>query len=537
MKGQVSSARMVGRVYLVGAGPGDPELITERGARRLREADLVLYDALVHPSILAHAAQAEQVFVGKRAGRPSQRQHEINTRMIDAARAGKCVVRLKGGDPYLFGRGSEEAEALHDAGIPFEVVPGVPSPLAATAYAGISLTHRTLSSSVAYVTATESPEKDRSSHDWSKLATATETLVIFMGLHRVASLMALLIEHGRSTDAPAAVISRASTPDQETLVGTVETLPALLEARPLPTPALIVVGDVVSLRRQLRWYDEGPLFGARVLVTRPEGQGDGLAQRLRDAGAEPILVPAIAIGPPSDPAPLAHLASTLHQYDWVVLTSKNGVDALFASLSAQGRDARAFGGAKVLAIGTATAAALLARGVRVPAEFRGEAAAQALIDELGEGIRAARIALPRAEVARDVLPDTLGAAGASVDVIPVYRNLPRPEDQARIAELLMSDAIDVITLTAPSTLESVLSALRTHGGDATILSRVVCASIGPVTTEAARRAGVRVDVTASPYTADGLFDSLLAHAQRSERPWQDAARRTARVRATFGAAL
>ena len=539
MKGQVSSTRMVGRVYLVGAGPGDPELITERGARRLREADLVLYDALVHPSILAHAAQAEQVFVGKRAGRPSERQHEINERMIDAARAGQCVVRLKGGDPYLFGRGSEEAEALHDAGIAFEVVPGVPSPLAATAYAGISLTHRTLSSSVAYVTATESPEKDRSSHDWSKLATATETLVIFMGLHRVASLMALLIEHGRSRDAPAAVISRASTPDQETLVGTVETLPALLAARPLPTPALIVVGDVVSLRRQLRWYDEGPLFGARVLVTRPEGQGDGLAQRLRDAGAEPILVPAIAIGPPTDPAPLAHLASTLHQYDWVVLTSKNGVDALFASLEARGRDARALGAAKVLAIGTATAAALREHGVRadrVPTEFRGEAAAQALIDELGEGIRAARIALPRAEIARDVLPDSLRAAGATVDVIPVYRNLPRPEDQARIAELLMSDAIDVITLTAPSTLESVLSALRTHGGDEALLARVLCASIGPVTTEAARRAGVRVDVTASPYTADGLFASLLAHAQRKERPWQDAARRRARVRATFGAA-
>lgn len=527
---------MVARVYLVGAGPGDPELLTERGARRLAEADLVLYDALVHPSLLARAPRAEHAFVGKRAGRHAERQQQINERMIAAARAGKTVVRLKGGDPYLFGRGSEEAQALAAAGIPFEVVPGVPSPLAATAYSGISLTHRTLGSSVAYLTASESPIKDRSSHDWTKLATATETLVIFMGLARVRSLMALLLEHGRSPSTPAAILSRASTPDQRTLVGTLETLADLADAESLPSPALIVVGNVVSLREQLRWYDRGPLFGARVLVTRPAHQAAGLSQRLRDAGAEPICVPAITIAPPRDPAPLRALARSLGGYDWIVLTSANGVDALFDALSDQQLDARAFGRAKVLAIGTASAAVLERRGIRpdlIPDEFRGEAAAEALIGALGSAISRARIAIPRAEIARDALPDALRRAGASVDVVSAYRNLARPEDQAKIAALLRGGDIDVVTLTAPSTLRSVLDALD---GDVTPLRSVALASIGPVTTEAARTAGVEVALTASTYTEAGLCDALLEHAAQGPRPWQDPAKRRARFRATFGAA-
>jgi uroporphyrinogen III methyltransferase/synthase len=527
---------MIARVYLVGAGPGDPELITERGARRLAEADLVLFDALVHPSLLAHAPNAEHAFVGKRAGRHAERQQHINERMIAAARAGKTVVRLKGGDPYLFGRGSEEAEALAAAGIPFEVVPGVPSPLAATAYSGISLTHRTLGSSVAYLTATESPSKDRSSHDWTKLATATETLVIFMGLSRVRTLMDLLIEHGRSRGTPAAILSRSSTPDQRTLVGTVGTLADLAESESLLAPALIVVGAVVTLREQLRWYDLGPLFGARVLVTRPLHQASGLAQRLRDAGAEPICVPAITIAPPEDRGPLLSLARELDRYDWVVFTSANGVAALFDALAEQALDARAFGGAKVLAIGTATAASLEKRGIRadsIPGEFRGEAAADALVTALGEGIGRSAIAIPRAEIARDVLPDRLRAAGAHVDIITAYRNVARPEDQARIAELLRSGEIDVLTLTAPSTLRSVLDALD---GDASVLASVTLASIGPVTTEAATIAGLRVDVSAATYTEAGLCDALLEHASLHERPWQNPAKRRARFRATFGAA-
>jgi len=514
---------VAGRVYLVGAGPGDPELITERGARRLAEADLVLYDALVHPSLLDRCRPGcETLFVGKRAGRVSERQDEITRRLVEAARAGKQVVRLKGGDPYLFGRGSEEAEALAAAGIPFEVVPGVPSPLAATAYAGISLTHRSLSSSVAYLTASESPEKDRSSHAWDRLATATETLVIFMGLGRVRALMALLVEHGRDGATPAAVISRASTADQRTLVATVATLADLVEAEPPATPALLVVGEVVRLREQLRWYDRSPLFGARVLVTRPEGQQDELLQRLRDAGAEPIHVPAIRIEPPSDPRPLARLASELDRYDWVVLTSANGVRALHRALAEAGRDARAYGGAKVLAIGTATAQALRERGIEadlVPPEFRGEAAADALIAALGGKVRSARVVLARAEVAREVLPRRLAAAGAHVEVVPAYRNVAHPEDQARTAQLLRAGEIDVVTLTAPSTAESVVAAL---GPDAaSVLADRTIVSIGPVTTEAAERLGLRVAATAVTYTAAGLFEALLAHASTLRAPpWQ-----------------
>lgn len=501
----------LGRVYLLGAGPGDPELITQRAARRLAEADLVLYDALVHPDLLELCRPgAERAFVGKRAGRASERQSAINARMIEAARAGRVVARLKGGDPYLFGRGSEEAEALHAAGIPFEVVPGVPSPTAATAYAGISLTHRTASSSVAYVTATESPEKDRSSHDWSKLATATETLVIFMGVRKLGSLMRLLVEHGRAAETPAAVIERASLPQQRTVIGTVATIAERAREAGIGMPALTVVGEVVRLREALRWYDAQPLFGKRVLVTRPEDRAHGIAQRLRDEGAEALCVPAIRIAPPEDGAALERAAREASGYDWIVWTSASGVDAFFAEVERQGRDARAVGAARICAIGPATADALLRRGLRadaVPAEFRGEGAAQAILDAHGGDLRGVRALLPRAAVAREVVPDTLRAAGAHVDVVHAYRNLPATaEDDARIRRAIVDREIDVVTFTAPSTVQSVTRVLGERAAEA--LAPLTVASIGPITTAAAEALGIRVDVTAGSYTSDGLVDAL-----------------------------
>ncbi len=508
-----------GRVYLVGAGPGDPELITRRAARRLAEADLVLYDALAHPDLLDLApAHAEKVFVGKRAGRVNERQEAITARMIAAAQAGKTVVRLKGGDPYLFGRGSEEAEALARAGIPFEVVPGVSSPSAAAAYAGISLTHREHGSSVAYITASESVEKDRSSHDWSKLATATDTLVIFMGARKLAALMALLIEHGRAPTTPAALIVRGSLPSQRVIVGTVATLAELAHAADAGTPALTVVGDVVQLRDQLRWYDDKPLFGARVLVTRPEGTEASLVTMLRDEGADPICVPAIAIAAPIDPAPLRAAVRELGDYDWVVFTSANGVRAVFAELDSATLDARAFGTANVLAIGPATAAALRERGIRadlVPDEYRGEAAAAALI-AVGD-VRARKILLPRAEVARDALPDALRAAGAAVSVVTAYRNVaPDEATRAQLAALIRENGVDIVTFTAPSTVREVLAILGPDGPAQLAALRV--ASIGTVTTEAATKAGVRVDITARDYTAEGLVVALVADARENPIP-------------------
>lgn len=506
----------LGRVFLVGAGFGELELIIQRGVWRLAEADVVLYDALAHPDLLELARpEAEKIFVGKRAGRVHERQESITTRMIEAARAGKCVVRLKGGDPYLFGRGSEEAEALAAAGVPFEVVPGVGSPSAAAAYAGISLTHRDLGSSVAYVTASESAEKDRSSHDWRKLATATDTVVIFMGSRKLAQLMDLLVENGRAPETPAAVVVRGSLPSQRVIVGTVGDLAARAKDADAGTPALTIVGRVVELRRTLRWFDRKPLFGARVLVTRPEGTESELVTMLRDEGAEPIRAPAIAIAPPLDPAPLAEAVRSLGSYAWVVLTSANGVRALFSAIDAAGLDARAFGTSRVLCIGPATAAALRARGLCadvVPAEFRGEAAAEALL--AAGDVRGQRILLPRAEVARDVLPETLKRAGALVDVVTAYRNVaPSEAARARLARLIRERGVDVVTFTAPSTVREVLAALG-EGGAAALASLRV-ASIGPVTTEAAVKAGVRVDVTAAEYTAAGLVVALVDDAREN----------------------
>jgi uroporphyrinogen III methyltransferase/synthase len=505
-------------VYLLGAGPGDPELITLRARRRLSEADVVLYDALVHPDLLQHCRpDAELVFVGKRAGRSSERQADINRRMLAEAQAGRTVARLKGGDPYLFGRGSEEAEYLAAAGVDFEVVPGVPSPLAAAAYAGVSLSHRELASSIAYVTATESEQKDQSAHDWQKLATATQTLVIFMGVRKIDSLMQLLVAHGRSPECPAAVIQSASLPSQRTVIGTVATIARLAREAGLGMPALTVVGEVLRLRDPLRWYERQPLFGKRVLITRAEGQARAMAQRVRDAGAEPVLAPAIRIAPPTDPEPLRRAAAGVGEYDWIVFTSANGVTLFFRALAALGGDTRRLGRARVAAIGPATAEQLHTHGVvpdAMPDQYRGEAVAEAILAHHDGSMRGLAVLLPRAEVARDALPERLRAAGARVDVVPAYRTLPpEPQERTRLRELIEQRQIDVVTLTSSSTLDNLVDAL---GADAaSLLERVVVASIGPITTEAAQRRGVRVTLTAAEYTAPGLIAALTRHFQET----------------------
>lgn len=510
---------MVQTVYLIGGGPGDPELVTLKAVRCLGRADLVLYDALVHPDLLKHCRpDAERVFVGKRAGRPHERQTAINARLIEAARAGRCVARLKGGDPYLFGRGSEEAEALAAAGVPFEVVPGVPSPSAATAYAGMSLTHRYLSSSVAYLTATESPEKDGSAHDWAKLATATQTLVIFMGMRKLAGLAQLLIEHGRPADCPAAVIQSASTPQQRTIVGTVADIADKASAAGIGMPALTVIGEVVRLREKLRWFDTKPLFGKRVLVTRAVEQAESLAQALRERGAATIELPMISIDPPDQPAQLRAAVAQLASYTWLVFTSQNGVRAFFAELSAAGRDARALGHLRIAAIGPSTADALQPFGVRcdvMPSDnFRGEALAEVMLNEHAGKMQGVRVLLPRAAVARDVLPDTLRAAGATVDVVEAYRTHGASPDVAqRLRELTDHGEIDVVTFTASSTVEHTLAAL---GPDAAQRLRgLTLASIGPITTQTAQARGLDVTLTAEQYTIPGLVSALEQHYSKS----------------------
>jgi uroporphyrinogen III methyltransferase/synthase len=501
-------------VYLIGGGPGDPELITLRAVRCLSRADLVLYDALVHPELLKHCRDdAEKVFVGKRAGRPHERQASINRRLIEGAQAGRTVVRLKGGDPFLFGRGSEEAEALAEAGIAFEVVPGVASPSAAAAYAGMSLTHRDLSSSLAYITATEAADKTDSAHDWSKLATATQTLVLFMGVRKLASTMQLLIAHGRDPNCPAAVIQAASTPQQRTVVGSVADIAERATAANIGMPALTIVGEVVRLREKLRWFDTKPLFGLRVAVTRATDQAEPLVEALLERGAQALELPMIRIDPPDDPAQLTAAVAQLQSYAWLVFTSQNGVRAFFAELARQGLDSRRLHGLRIAAIGPSTALALAPYGVRcdlMPTLYRGEALAEAMLAQHAGDMQGVRVLLPRAAVARDVLPETLRAHGAQVDIVEAYRTRgASPEVAAALRGMLDRSEVDVIAFTAPSTVEHTLAAA---GPDAAQhLNRLTIVSIGPITTQAAISHGLHVRATADEYTIPGLIAALEHH--------------------------
>lgn len=498
----VSSTRQLGFVSLLGAGPGDPGLITRRAAQRLREADLVLYDALVHPTLLEQAGpRAELRYVGKRAGRQNTRQTEINAAMVEAANAGKRVARLKGGDPYLFGRGSEEAEALVEAGVPFEVVPGVPSPLAATAYAGISLTHRSLASSVAYLTATESPEKDRSSHNWAHLATATETLVIFMGMRKLRGLMKLLVEHGRSADTPAAVIHAASTPSQKTVVATVGTIADAAEG--LGLPSLIVVGRVVTLREHLRWFDTRPLFGRRVLVPRPLHQGGQLATLLSAQGAEALCVPAIRVLRPKDSTPLHEALERLGSYDWTLFTSPNAVRFTLDALRGLGADLRRFGSSRVACIGAKTQAALAERGLLadlVATDAHAEGFAEALLPRLEPG---SRLLLPRAKEAREVLPNAIRRAGHTLDIVSAYETHgPSEAGRQELADAL--ERADAVALSSSSMVREL------HLCAPEALGKAELFSIGPVTTQTVEELGYAVAASAQEASMESLVSAIVA---------------------------
>ena len=507
-----------GKVYLLGAGPGDPELITARALRHLRSADLVLYDALVHPELLAECKEdAEVVFVGKRAGRRSERQADINQRLLAGARLGKKVVRLKGGDPYLFGRGSEEAEHLSAAGIDFEVVPGVPSPIAVAAYAGLSLTHRDLASSVAYVTATESLDKDRTTHDWPKLATGTQTLVIFMGMRKLDSLMQLLIEHGRPPDTPAVVVQSASLPTQRTVVGTVASIAKRVREANLGRPAITIVGHVVELRQHLRWFDTQPLFAKRVLVTRPKHQADALEQQLRDQGAQTLSIPAIQIGPPPDPAQFERAVRDVANYDWVLFTSQNTVARFFDTLASLGLDTRALSGPVVAAIGEKTAAALKAHGLE-PDHIATQARAEAMIDIVTKHADGGsqKVLLPRAQIAREILPQGLKEAGHHVDVVAAYTTLAASEQSQRsLSDALGSSGVDAALFTSASAVDQVCASLQPN--TLASLRSVTLAAIGPITEAALLAHGLKAHVVAQKPTIENLVESLRSYYAQGER--------------------
>lgn len=508
-----------GKVYLVGAGPGDPGLLTLRGAAALGEADIVLYDALAHPSLLEHVRPGvECKDVGKRYGEHTFSQAAINAELVELARQGKVVVRLKGGDPLLFARGAEEIETLAREQIPFEIVPGVPSPTAAAAYAGISLTHRDLSSSVAFITGTEAPGKERTAHDWSKLATATQTLCVIMGMRRLDEIVRALVEHGRPADTPVAVIQWGTWPKQRVATGTLATIVEETKRTKMSNPAVAVIGEVARLRDTMRWFDKKPLFGKRLLIVRAREQAGKTAEQARLRGAEPVVAPAIRIVPPADPAPFEHAMSRLAEYDAVAFTSANTVARVFERLAAIERDARAFGGALVAAIGPGTAAALAARGVRpdvVATEFRGEGLADALLSALRRSNpRPAppryRVLIPRALAAREALPEMLRNAGVEVDVVAAYETRPAsgPELEGLAGELDQG-RIDAVLFTASSTVSNLVEALGPRALE--LLAKTAVASIGPITTETASRLGLTVRVEARTYTIEGLLDALEHH--------------------------
>ena len=499
----------VGKVFLVGAGPGDPGLISVRGLELLGRADVVLYDALAHPALREVCRpDAELRNVGKRFGEPSSAQEAINAELIALARAGKMVVRLKGGDPLLFARGAEEALALRAAGVGFEIVPAVSSPIGAAAYAGIPLTHRELSSSVTFITGSDRAGVPWSPESWKKLATATDTICVLMGMRRIDAICAAIVEGGRAPTTPAAVIQWGARAAQRVVTGTLATIAEVAHAAGLTNPAVIVIGEVVSLRDTLAWYESQPLFGKRLLVPRPSGQAGRTARAIRERGGEPTVLPLIEIVPPPDPAPLAAALGALASYDWVLFTSENGVVRTLDALRAAGRDARAFAGARLGVIGPRTGAALERYGLvpdLVAEEHVGEGLAR---DILSRGTPS-RVLLLRALAARDALPEMLRQAGASVDVVAAYETKPASGVSEALRDLCERRELDAVLLTSSSTVETLVERLGT--GARELLSGVALASIGPVTTKTAERLGLTVAVTAAAYTVDGLLDALERH--------------------------
>ncbi len=498
-----------GVVYLVGAGPGDPGLMTVRALELIADADAVYYDRLIPPGALSGARpDAELVYVGKRPGVPSVPQEEIGERLIEAAAAGKSVVRLKGGDPFVFGRGGEEGEALRAAGIEFEVVPGVTAGVAATAYAGIPVTHRDDASAVAFVTGHEDPGKSETALDWKALAAFPGTLVFYMGVKRLAHNAAALVEAGRDPDEPAAAIERGTTSGQRTVTATLGTLAAAVEREGVGPPALVVVGRVVERREALGWLERRPLHGRRIVVTRARAQASGLAATLRGLGAEVVELPAIRIEPRIEAEEVRRAIEAIGDYTLVSLTSPNGVRLLLEALESAGLDARALAGATVAAIGPGTARALAERGIAadvVPERFVAEALVEALA---GIEVEGRRVLVARAAEARDVLPDALRERGAEVDVIALYETVREDPDPEAVEA---AQAADYVTFTSSSTVSNLTEAL---GDRFPADARVV--SIGPITSEAARAAGLEVQVEADRHDVDGLLEALLADAIRAE---------------------
>lgn len=501
-----------GKVFFVGAGPGDPKLLTLRGKECLEQAQVVLYDYLANPVLLEHVpSAAERVYVGRRGRGRYGKQEEINRVMIERARAGKTVVRLKGGDPFVFGRGGEEAEAVAEAGIPFEVVPGVTAAVAAPAYAGIPVTHRTLASSVALVTGHEDPTKPSPTVEWDRLASTGGTVVFLMGMKNLPAIVAHLTASGRPATTPVALIRWGTRAEQKTVVGTLADIVKKAEDAALEPPTVIVVGEVVSLRDKLNWFETRPLFGTTVLITRPREQAKEFADLLAGLGAQVIPFPTIAIVPPADWGPLDRAIGRLSEYDWIVFTSVNGVRFFMERMRTLGRDARALGGSRLCAIGPRTAEALGVAGLTadlIPAEYQAEGVLQALEKEQVKG---ARILIPRAEVARDLLPKELRARGADVTVAVAYRTVRPEADAAALKEKLRLGEVGVVAFTSSSTVRNYVELFADREEACALTRQAVVACLGPITADTAEALGLRVQIRAKANTVPALAEAIAGH--------------------------
>jgi uroporphyrinogen III methyltransferase / synthase len=492
-----------GTVYLVGAGPGDLGLVTLRAKECVEAADMIVYDHLANPEMLGWAREeAEIIYAGKESGEHSLDQNEINRLLIEKARAGKKVVRLKGGDPFVFGRGAEEAKAIADAGIDFEIVPGITSAIAGPAYAGIPVTHRAENSHVTFFTGHEDPKKKDSTVDYAALAKLGGTQVMLMGVGRIDAITQEMLANGVRPDLPVALVRWATTGRQETLIGTLEDIATRARDAEFEPPAVAIFGDVVTLRKELNWFEQRPLLGKRVVVTRTRKQASGLSSRLRALGADVLELPTIRIQPPTDLREFGELVQDAHVYDWIVFTSANGVEAFFEMFYKLYDDAREIGGAKIAAIGPATAQRVRDFHLHVdlqPEEFVAEAVAHEFAKH---GLENVRVLICRAEKARDVLPKELSRLGAIVDEAFAYRTVPETRDITGARRRFSEEGADLITFTSSSTVENFLALGLPWP------KKMKVASIGPITSKTAREHGLTVDMEARRHDIEGLVNAI-----------------------------
>ncbi|MFZ6017017.1 MAG: uroporphyrinogen-III C-methyltransferase [Nitrospirota bacterium] len=519
---------MKGKVYLVGAGPGDIGLLTVKGMRCLQKAEVVIYDFHLNAQVLNYINHdADFIYAGKRGGYHTMTQDEINEILVQKAKEGKIICRLKGGDPFVFGRGGEEAEVLAKNGIEFEIVPGVSSSVAAPAYAGIPLTHRLYSSSFAVIPGYEDTTKKESAIDWSKLATGVGTLVFLMTVKNIDVLTEKLITNGRSPDTPVAVIRWGTRPDQRTITGTLKNIVELVKDKDIKPPAVMVVGDVVRLRESLKWYEKKSMFGHRILVTREQPEGFEILEEL---GAEIIEFPTIEIAPPESYNELDKSIDKIETYDWLIFTSKNGVNYFLKRFFAKERDIRDLKGIKICAIGTKTAEEIKKYGMKVdliPDEFRAEGLVSAVVQKSSSAevaselpsfrtseLKGIRFLLPRAEKAREVFPEKIRELGGEIDVPVTYRAIKPEIHGKRLKRFLKEGKVSIATFTSAATFNNFREIMGEDADE--LLKGVAIAVIGPVTAKAVENVGLKIDIIPREATIEALIEEIIKWATRDE---------------------